>query len=411
MNAEKLFLILFEQSLTAGWLVLAIIILRPFLRRASRSLCCALWGLVAFRLICPFSFESVFSLLPRVPETLPSGQTPIFPAVGQPNELFEPSAPTVDSGSQVLLQILPWIWLVGFSLLMLYALISTLRLHSLVRYSVKQEDGYWLCDWVGVSFVFGVFRPRIIMPFNVDRRDIPYILAHERAHLARRDHWRKPIAFLLLAVFWFQPLLWVAYYLFRRDVEFACDERAIRMLGADKECKASYAKALLESSSRHPDIAKLSGPLAFGGLQVKRRVSSVLTYRKPAAARIAAALLLCAVVAVCFLTDPKAEASAFVDTTSSMPAAEELIRPSAGKPIKSVEEPWYISDLFQFLIEKEGHTPDFALGWIEKRTKLLYERHGIKQYVIIDIDVDYYFKTGIMVKEQTPYVYSFFKKK
>lgn len=320
MSPEKLFLILLNRSLAACWLVLALIILRPFLRRVSRSLCCAMWGLVAFRLLCPFSFRSVLSLIPSaepIPTELPSAQTVItdggLSAAGQIGETVM-SVPSVTAPAPVSpTQILTGIWLAGFAMFVLYALFSTLRLYIRVRDSVRQEDDYWMCDWINAPFVIGCFRPRIILPFRVDRRDIPYILAHERAHLARHDHWRKPIAFLLLAVFWFQPVFWVAYYLLRRDVEFACDEYALRSLGSDRESKAGYAKALLQCSSPKAYAARFPSPLAFGGLQVKRRVRSVLAYKRPAAVRLFAALLVCAVVAVCFLTDPKVGAGSPVD--------------------------------------------------------------------------------------------------
>lgn len=434
MKSEKLFLILLEHSFAAGWLVLAIIIMRPFLRRVSRSLCCMLWGLVAFRLLCPFSFESVFSLLPSlkiIPTNFESGQPLIwdthFSTMGrQPEEMLGSSTSVIDtavaSRSQVLLQVVTWIWLAGFSLFILYAFITTLRLYIQVRDSVKQDDGYWLCDWVSSPFVLGVFRPRIIMPFNMDRRDIPYILAHERAHLERHDHWRQPIAFLLLAVFWFQPMLWIAYYLFRRDVEFACDECTIRMLGAGKECKIGYAKALLQNSTRRTYAAKLPGPLAFGNIQVKHRVSSVLRYRKPVASRMLAALLVCAVLAVCFLTDPKAEAGEFTDSSASddtsQQASESIIEEQSRLSAKpSVELPeelpmetedselmWYISEIFQFFVEKQGYDPNYILEWSMKTPKIRYKRYSTKTKLIIDIDVEHYLKTREMVKLNEPIV-------
>ncbi len=444
MTAEKLFMILLNRSLAACWLVLAIIILRPFLRRVSKSLCCALWGLVAFRLLCPFSLPSVFSLIPSVKlitTALPPAQSPVFDGIlpiveqGANDLVHSPSGidPSAVSHSATLTQVVTWLWLAGFSLFMLYALFSTLRLYVRVRDSVKQDGGYWMCDWVSFPFVLGVFRLRIILPFNVDERDIPYILAHERAHLARRDHWRKPIAYLLLAVFWFQPLFWIAYYLLRRDVEFACDERAIRMLGSDRECKTGYAKALLESSSQRSYVAKLSSPLAFGGMQVKRRVSSVLTYKKPAAVRMLAALLVCAMVAVCFLTDPKVEASGFTDADASEGVSEDTVlsvgessveevstaeKPSAEEPtqpsIEPLEEPptdtlvpeecssektWYISEIFQCFVEERNYDPYFIWEWAINEVELRYKRYGIKTNLIIDIDVDLYLEKGIMVKK------------
>lgn len=455
MTAEKLFLILLNRSLAACWLVLAIIILRPFLRRVSRSLCCALWGLVAFRLLCPFSLPSVFSLIPSaepIATNLVSAQPPAFDGFFSPSEQgfenFAPAPSVINSATAsyelTLAQIVTWLWIAGFSFFILHALFSTLRLYVRVRDSVKQEDGYWLCDWVTFPFVLGVFRPRIILPFNVDRRDIPYILAHERAHLARHDHWRKPIAYLLLSAFWFQPVFWIAYYLLRRDVEFACDEHAIRMLGSEKECKAGYAKALLESSSQRFYVAKLSSPLAFGGLQVRSRVRSVLTYKKPAAVRMLAAVLVCVMVAVCFLTDPKVEAGAFVDTSASEGVSKDAVlsvggsfgeealsadesslggamasdKSSAEEPIQPSIEPseeppmetfipeesksevtWYISEIFQCFVEERNYDPYFIWEWAVNEPERRYRLFGYKTDLIIDIDVDLYLEKRIMVKK------------
>ena len=311
MTFEELFLTLLNRSLAACWLVLALLLLRPFLRKVSRSLCCALWGLVAFRLLCPFSIQSILRLITSaepIPTTLvqtpASGVDSSGLAINQTENAFA-TVPGSVAGTpmQAVLRILAIMCLTGTVLLLLYALLSYLRLRFLVRESIKHEDGVWLCDRIRAPFILGVFRPRILLPIAVEPCDVPYILAHERAHLARRDHWRKPIAFALLAVFWFQPVLWIAYYLLRRDVEFACDERAIRSLGVEMGSKKLYAKALVRGSS--PRANMLYCPLAFGGLQVKHRVNSVLTYKKPAAVRMLSALLVCAVVAVCFLTDPK----------------------------------------------------------------------------------------------------------
>ncbi|MCH5183424.1 MAG: M56 family metallopeptidase [Oscillospiraceae bacterium] len=286
MTADAFFLLLLHRSLAASWLILALLLFRPFLRRVSRSLCCAMWGLVAFRLLCPFSFESAFSLLPG------SGA------------LAEAETATAFPG-QELVKVAAAIWLAGVLLLGLYTVGSYWHLRYLVQEAVKKEDGVWLCDRIDTPFILGVFRPRILLPFSMDAEDIPYVLAHERAHLARRDHWRKPIAFALLTVFWFQPVLWIAYVLLGRDIEFACDERTVRALGGDDESKARYAKALLRGSVPRVIAAKLYCPLAFGGLQTRQRVQSVLNYRKPAMALLLAAAVVCISVAVCFLTDPK----------------------------------------------------------------------------------------------------------
>lgn len=322
---NELFLTLLNRSLAAGWLILALIILRPFLRRVSRTLCCALWGLVAFRLLCPFSIQSVLSLIPNVttiPTDLTASGEGISAGTQVSGDLLASAPPTIESvasaaisPAQTILRIVVVMWITGVALFALYALLSYMRMYLYVRFSARQ-DGYWVCDRIKAPFVLGVFRPRIYLPLSVNPYDVPYILAHERAHLTRRDHWRKPIAYVLLAIFWFQPLMWVAFILLCRDVEFACDERALRALGVDVQSKKAYAEALLRSTN--PRTPAIACPLAFGGLQVKQRVHSVVKYRKPAAIRVLAALLVCAVVAICFLTDPKVGADTFADISEAL---------------------------------------------------------------------------------------------
>lgn len=329
---------LLNRSIAAGWLIVAIVLLRPFLRRVSRSICCALWGLVAFRLLCPFSFESVLSLIPKestIPTVLHPYGTGGVVSAGTPvsDELISPipSASTVTvSPMQTALNIVSVMWIVGVALFALYALVSYLRLLARVRISAR-EDGYWVCERIGTPFVLGFFRPRIYLPLSVNARDIPYILAHERAHIARRDHLRKAFAFALLTVFWFHPFVWVAFFLLCRDIEFACDERALRTLGMDAKNKKDYAEALVRES--FPRLSILTCPLAFGGLQVRQRVLSVAKYRKPALSLVLAAILVCGAVAVCFLTDPKAEAGAPIDISESeSDASADDATPDAEKP-------------------------------------------------------------------------------
>lgn len=354
----ELFLTLVNRSLAAGWLILAIILLRPFLRRVSRSICCALWGLVAFRLLCPFSIESVLSLIPSaepIPKDFTALQSSVIdggvnagtqmggellPSVPQASPAVSPA--TV-STVQMVLQIVAAMWIIGFALFMLYAVLSYLRLRVRVQVSARQ-DGYWACERIRTPFVLGFFRPRIYMPLAVEERDIPYILAHERAHIARHDHWRKVVAFALLSVFWFHPFVWVAFFLLCRDIEFACDERALRMLGTDTQSKKDYAEALVRES--FPRLPVLTCPLAFGGLQVKQRVLSVAKYRKPAVSLILAALFVCAAVGVCFLTDPKAGAGAPVDVPVDAPevSTTETENPSEEStgtpPVTNISASW-----------------------------------------------------------------------
>lgn len=425
---SELFLTLVNRSLAACWLILAILLLRPFLRKVSHAISCALWSLVAVRLLCPFSIQSILSLVPKaqpIPSDFTMLQPPVIdggaPTVGQTIETpVLPTTPPASGETVLTVSLLPKIvvavWLIGIAAFAAYLLGSYLRLRLRVRVreAVKQEGGFWLCDRIDAPFVMGIFRPRILLPYTVEKDDIPYILAHEKAHLARHDHWRKAIGFLLLSVFWFQPLLWIAFFLLCRDIEFACDERVIRSLGSDAQSKKDYAEALVRGT--FPNMSVIACPLAFGGLKIKQRVHSVVKYRKPAAVRVLAAILVCCVVAFCFLTDPKVDAGTHVDvpdhgqeTTGKEPPSESTEKPAEPPSATTQEEKpsgipaeirgtkhekyynedgsfkhggyvWYLSDLMDYFVNEESADPAYILNWaIEASEKRGWE-------LIYDID-------------------------
>ncbi|MBQ6337005.1 MAG: M56 family metallopeptidase [Ruminococcus sp.] len=307
-----------QFSIQAGLIVLALIVLRLILRKAPRSLICSLWALVAVRLVFPFHIESIFSLAPMT-DTLtitsdvtthgftqqsadPRNVTIITaPVSGEP--IFAQSTP------MSFYQIAAYVWAAGVLIMLIYALISYLRLYRLTKEKVKADD-HWLCDKISSPFILGLFRPRIILPFTVDEADKPYILAHERAHLKRRDHLWKPLGFLLLSVYWFNPLLWVAYILLCRDIEMACDEKVLKELGF--ESKKPYATALVNAAAPRRMVAAC--PLAFGETGVKARVKNVLNYKKPAFWVIVTVIVLSVVIAVCFLTNPVSKSNSVTAT-------------------------------------------------------------------------------------------------
>lgn len=322
---DALFLHLLNLSLTAGWLVLAVIAVRLLLRRTPRWIFCALWALVAVRLLCPVSLESALSLIPSaepVPPAILQADTPEIASGFAPlNDAVNPilsetlspdAAPTgavtpsqTVTPVQTAAHIAAWVWLAGMAAMLLWALISWARLRMQLRTAVRGDGRVWQSERVATPFVLGLFRPRIYLPFSLDGDDAAYVLAHENAHIRRRDHWIKPFGFLLLAVYWFHPLIWVAYALLCRDIEMACDERVARAL--DTEQRRAYSTALLRYSVRSHTLAAC--PLAFGEVGVKERVKTVLNYKKPALWVIAAALVACVTLTVCFLTNPKTEAS------------------------------------------------------------------------------------------------------
>ena len=310
---ESLFFGFLNRSLTAAILILAVCLVRLVFKKAPRWLICALWALVAVRLVCPFSIESVLSLIPSAEPVQPeivyaaqpaitSGALVIDSIVNPPlAAAFTPSPAQSANPLQIAAFLAARIWLAGAAILLLYAAVSAIRLRLRVRMAVRLEGNVWQSEFVSSPFILGVFRPRIYLPYNMDARQQALVLAHERAHLKRGDQLWKPLGFLLLAAYWFNPLCWLAYVLLCRDIEAACDEKVIRALGTD--CKKAYSEALLACSVPRRLIAAC--PLAFGETSVKTRIKAVLNYKKPAFWLVLAAVLASVIVAVCFLTDPK----------------------------------------------------------------------------------------------------------
>lgn len=313
MNA--LFLKILNMSLSAGWLVLAVLVVRLALRNRPRWLCVLLWGIVAVRLVCPFSIESALSLMPSgetLPETVLSGpqfsvQTGLAPVDSRVNgylgdRYFEGVTVPAHSGAN-LMTVLAGIWLAGAAALLVYGLIRFLLLRRRLATATLLRDNIRQSEYAPSPFVLGLFRPVIYLPYDLDAADLPYVIAHEQAHIRRLDPWWKAIGFVLLAVYWFHPLLWVAYVLLGRDIEAACDEKVIRDMPA--AARQAYASALLHCSM--PARRFALSPLAFGESGVKGRIRNIARYRKPAVWLVAAALVLCAAVAVVFLTDPPSD--------------------------------------------------------------------------------------------------------
>ena len=309
-----IFLKLLNLSISASWLVLVVLALRLVLKRAPKWVNVLLWGMVALRLMLPFSIESALSLIP-------SAET-VSPEVVQ----FDP-APTITSGVEfidnavnpslsesfaaaplasvnplyVWTYLAGWVWLIGLAAMLAYALVSYLRLRRRVSASIPLRENIYVCDEVPSPFILGIVHPRIYLPSALDEAQRGSVLSHERAHLARRDHWWKPLGFALLAVYWFNPLLWLAYTLLCRDIELACDERVLR--GMDAGQVKDYSSALLACSVPRRMLAAC--PLAFGEVGVGARVKNALRYKKPAFWVVAASVIVCIVVAVCFLTNPE----------------------------------------------------------------------------------------------------------
>ena len=310
------FLKLLNLSISASWLVLAVLVLRLVSKRSPKWMNVLLWGIVALRLMLPFSIESALSLIPSAetlsPEvvrfdpapTITSGVEFIDNAVNPSlSESFAAAPLASVNPLYVWTEIAGWVWLIGLGAMLLYALVSYLRLRRRVSVSLCVRENIYLCDAISSPFILGVVKPRIYLPSGLDEVQQQNVLSHERAHLTRRDHWWKPLGFVLLAVYWFNPVLWLAYTLLCRDIELACDERVIRTM--DESAVKTYSTVLLACSM--PRKAVITCPLAFGEVGVKERVRNALHYKKPAFWVVAASVAVCVVVAVCFLTNPEHE--------------------------------------------------------------------------------------------------------
>lgn len=339
---DDVFLKLVNLSISASWLILAVLVLRVVLKKAPKWVMPLLWGVVALRLVCLFSIESALSLIPSA-ETIPSE---IVTETREP-VLYEqatldivtnptlPSAAEVPVGvsrqqAQVDFNIYSVLWLAGMAALLVHALVSAGRLKRKLATAILLRDNIYESEFVDSPFVFGVVKPNIYLPMHMDEGTAAYVIAHERAHLVRRDHWWKVLGYLVLALHWFNPLVWVAYILFCRDIELACDEKVVK--GLDGAARADYSQALLSCAA--PKRAVAACPLAFGEGNIKTRVKSALHYKKPAFWVAAAAVLAVVIVAVCFLTNPRSERGSLVwaqKLNAADVASIELYVPAEGK--------------------------------------------------------------------------------
>ena len=399
---SDLFLKIVNMSISASWLVAAVLILRLVLKKAPKWVNVLLWGIVAVRLICPFSFESALSLIPSAetfPEKIISGpsfdvQTGITPIDNRINDYlgdryFEGVTVPTNNGNNVM-TILTIVWIIGILLLVAYTVISYWRLNRKVDTAVHYKDNIFQSENVSSPFVLGIINPRIYLPFSMNEQDMEHVVAHEQAHIRRKDHWWKPLGFLLLTIHWFNPLMWLAYVLLCRDIELACDEKVIKGLG--NEQRADYTQALVACSVNRRMIAAC--PLAFGEVGVKERVKSVMNYKKPAFWVIILAVIACVIVAVCFLTNPKQDSytlrivvpagsqEEFVYTDEEVSTVRNSIKIWSGDGLGDTE-------VLLFPVNKTAETGYTAT----------YLTHGMP--VEFDAEKDTWFKIGVNMQNST----------
>lgn len=308
----NLFLKILNMSISASWIVIAVLLFRFLFKKAPKWINVVLWGVVGLRLIMPFSFESVLSLIPSTETVSPEIMMDMTPQIDIGIDAVNNAINPIITGSfapepmasanplQIIIPVISNLWLLGVALLFVYSIISYLRLKFKIGTAVLYNDNIYQSENVASPFVLGIIKPKIYLPFNIDEQDMSHVIAHEMAHIKRKDYLWKPLGFLLLTLHWFNPLMWVGYLLLCRDIELACDQKVINEL--TNEQKADYSQALLTCSINRRIISAC--PLAFGEVGVKDRVKSVLNYKKPAFWIIIVAVITSIALAVCFLTDP-----------------------------------------------------------------------------------------------------------
>lgn len=352
---SELFLKIVNMSISASWLVIAVLLLRLVLKKTPKWVSVLLWGFVAVRLICPFSFESILSLIPSAetitPEIMTDSTPEIHTGIGSLNnvinpivsEAFAPDPLVSMNPLQFWIPLAAVAWIAGIAAMLIYTAVSYILLRRKVATAVLLRNNIFQSENVDSPFVLGIIKPKIYLPFQMDGQNLEYVISHEQSHIRRKDHWWKPFGFILLAIHWFNPLMWLGYILLCRDIELACDEKVIKEM--DNQAKADYTQALLDCSVNRRSIAAC--PLAFGEVGVKARVKSVMNYRKPAFWMIVAAIVICIAVAVCFLTNPKDPVSGTL--------------PNIHSHTYVVEEVTYEAGIYDFTVVAGENSPIYAI--------------------------------------------------
>lgn len=302
------------MSITAGYVILFIIVLRLIMSKAPRIFSYLLWTAVLFRLVVPFSFESVFSLVPVKAEPVPAdilySESPRIQsgiaAVDQTVNRFLPASDVVGASMnpmQLWVELGTYIWLAGIGILLIYSILSALRLYGRLKSSVHMTDNIYEFTGSSTPFVFGFLNPKIYLPAGISESERSYILAHEQTHIRRMDHIVKPFAFLVLCIHWFNPLVWAAFFLMSEDMELSCDESVLKQMGG--RIKTDYSTSLLSLAAGKRIVGGC--PLAFGENNIKGRIKNIMYYKKPAFWVIIIAAVIVAAAGIGLMSNPQAE--------------------------------------------------------------------------------------------------------
>ena len=307
---DKLFLHIINMSITSGYVILFIIAARLFLKKAPKIFSYGLWGIAFLRLIFPFSLQSIFSLISINAKTIPENiihtqapqiQSGITAIDGAVNRVLP--APVVGASvnpMQIWILIGSIIWILGLVVLLIYSIFATLRLSKNLKSATLLYDNIYEIDTISVPFVFGLTNPKIYLPNNLSGVEKPYIIKHEQVHIKRRDHVIKFVAFVISSIHWFNPIVWLAFYLMGKDMELSCDESVIKEMG--HEIKGDYSNSLLSLSVGKRIIG--GSPIAFGESNTKGRIKNILNYKKPKFWVTVGAVIVVIVLGVGLLSNP-----------------------------------------------------------------------------------------------------------
>lgn len=406
---NQVFIEILNNALVTSLLIVAVLVVRFMIKPAPKWIACGLWALVAIKLVFPISIESVFSLVPSSKPISSDMEQSVAPHIetGIPaiNQVvnpglaanFTPQPQDSVNPLQIVSSVCAVVWVIGVASMLFYLFISYFVLRRTVRASKNVYENIYICDEVSSPFILGIVKPRIYLPSGLSDEVMTCVLEHERTHLKRYDHLWKPIGFLILAVYWFQPLCWVAYTFLCKDIEFACDEKVTK--DKDKNWKATYCQALLDCNAKRRIITAC--PVAFGEVSVKHRIKFVLNYKKPTFWIVVMSLMVSVVAAVCFMTSPVDEATggginklqnnrengAYVeqDTLAVMNAkkwAKAFVN-GDGETIISMATEEVIKDFeHREILIKHGDDVSFGFG----SSPMLAWKEGVTPYFIVNED-------------------------
>lgn len=324
---DEIFLKILNMSIASSFLILPVIILRLVFKKAPKWIRCVMWSMVGAKLIVPFSFESKLSLIPNAQKLSDTSQSS--------TSYISDSTVTVTATQNTnidIIAIVGIIWIIGVLAMLIYMLLSFLKIRKTTRESIHIGDNIWICDRIRSPFVLGFINPKIYLLSSMTEDETKYVVAHEKAHLKRMDNIWKPLGFVLLCVHWFNPLCWIAYWLFNKDIELACDENVIKTL--DSKGKKAYSTALLSCSADRHILSAC--PLAFGENNVKQRIKSVLSYKKPTVYAITVSITVCVVTAILFMTNPISSAQATSTELNTEPTSTVATVPETTTPETTV---------------------------------------------------------------------------